>query len=110
MRPEITYIHSDGTRDVVELDAGITIMTAATMRGIRGILGECGGAAMCATCHVYVDPDVVDRFGPMEIDEVEMLDQSAAPVRPNSRLSCQLVMGEGVDRVTVEIPDLQGTR
>lgn len=106
---QVTYIHSDGTRDVVDVEPGTSVMVAATSRGIRGVVGECGGAVMCATCHVYVDSAILDEFEPMEVDEDEMLDEAAAPRRANSRLSCQLVIGEGVDSVVVEVPTLQGT-
>lgn len=108
-QPEVTYVHADGTREVIKVEPGSSVMMAATSNGVRGIIGECGGAAMCATCHVYVDPGVLASFGPMEEDEDEMLAETAAQRKANSRLSCQLVMGEGVDEITVEIPDRQGT-
>ena len=32
----------------------MSIVQAALNAGIGGIVGECGGSMMCATCHVYV--------------------------------------------------------
>jgi 2Fe-2S ferredoxin len=51
---------------------------------------ECGGCLACATCHVYVDPDWMDRVGPQNQDERDTLD-GGFEVQDNSRLSCQIV-------------------
>ena len=53
----IVYVHPSGKRDTLEVSNGLSVMQAATGRGLDGILAECGGNAMCATCHVYVDRD-----------------------------------------------------
>ena len=45
----------DGKQFSVNEVPGITIMEAALKNDIPGILGECGGACSCATCHVYID-------------------------------------------------------
>ena len=55
--PNITFIHPDGSRQVVVADAGSTVMQVATAEGLEEILAECGGNCMCATCHVYVAAD-----------------------------------------------------
>jgi 2Fe-2S ferredoxin len=55
------------------------------------IKAECGGACCCATCHVYVDQDWVERLiAPLE-EEVDMLDEAFDVDEGLSRLSCQLL-------------------
>jgi hypothetical protein len=53
--PTITFVNRDGTREDVAATNGDSALQAATMQGVHGIVAECGGNAMCATCHVYVD-------------------------------------------------------
>lgn len=69
------------------------------------IKAECGGACACATCHVYVSPQWLARLpekSEEEIDQLELLSDS----RPNSRLSCQVLMSEELDGLDVMIaPD-----
>ncbi len=52
--PAITFLEPGGTRRTVSAMPGESLMVAATRAGIDGIIGECGGSAMCATCHCYV--------------------------------------------------------
>ena len=49
--------------------------------------GTCGGMALCASCHCYVESD--HDLKPASEDEEDMLDQ-AFYVEDNSRLSCQI--------------------
>lgn len=67
------------------------------------IKAECGGCCCCATCHVYVAPEWMDKLPPMRDDEESALDQAVAEVRPNSRLSCQIIMSEALNGLKVEI-------
>ena len=57
------------------------------------IKAECGGACACATCHVYVAEDWVEKLAPKSADEEMMLDDAMA-VEDNSRLSCQIILSE----------------
>ena len=66
------------------------------------IKAECGGSCACATCHVYVDEDWVDKLAEMGDEEEDMLD-SAFEVEDNSRLSCQLIMSEELDGLKVTL-------
>ena len=59
--PKVTYVHPDGARETLEIPLGTSIMRAAIINGVDGIVAECGGEMMCATCHVYVEPDQLDR-------------------------------------------------
>lgn len=63
---------------------------------------ECGGACCCATCHVYVHEDWVDKLYEMRDEEEDMLDE-AMEVKENSRLSCQILMSEALDGLKVTI-------
>jgi len=60
------------------------------------IKAECGGACACATCHVYVEGEWLDVVGAPGDEEEDMLD-SVGDVRPNSRLSCQILCSEALD-------------
>ena len=105
--PKIAYIHPNGTRQELEVPVGTSVMQAAVNRGIEEILGECGGNAMCATCHVYVEPDHLDRLPPIGDDEDALLDGAAADRLPNSRLSCQIRVTPELDGLVVRLPDRQ---
>ena len=66
------------------------------------IKAECGGALSCATCHVYVDPDWLPVVGTPSDEEEDMLD-SVGDVRPNSRLSCQILLDDNLDGLRVTL-------
>ena len=51
---KVTYVSPDGQKTEVDVEEGDNIMQAAVANNIEGIVGECGGSMMCATCHVYV--------------------------------------------------------
>jgi 2Fe-2S ferredoxin len=103
--PRVTFVQPDGERRVVEVPVGVSVMKAAVMGGVPGIVAECGGSCMCATCHVYVVSEAA--LPPLSADEDEMLDVTAAERRPTSRLSCQLVVTEDVEELVVDIPETQ---
>ncbi|MGE0850716.1 MAG: 2Fe-2S iron-sulfur cluster-binding protein [Hyphomicrobiaceae bacterium] len=86
---KITFTQPDGSNQVVDADAGMTVMEAAKKNLVPGIEAECGGACACATCHVYVDDAWREKVGPPSEMEEDMLD-FAFDVRPGSRLSCQI--------------------
>lgn len=65
------------------------------------IKAECGGACLCGTCHVYVDPEWVDKLYPKTDDEEDRLMEDAVGVEDSSRLSCQILMSEELDGLRV---------
>lgn len=66
------------------------------------IKAECGGACACATCHVYVSDEWLDKLQPPTDEELDRLD-TAPDVKDNSRLSCQIIMSEDLDGLTVHL-------
>jgi ferredoxin, 2Fe-2S len=105
--PRVTYVEADGAAQTVDVPLGKSLMLAAIANNIPGILGECGGQAMCATCHVYVAEEFVDRLPPMSEDEDEMLEATACERLPNSRLSCQILSTPELDGLVVNLPEDQ---
>lgn len=56
-----------------------------------GVAAICGGMCSCATCHVWVDEEWLDRFPSKDVDEEELL-EFLDQFKANSRLSCQLIL------------------
>ncbi|MDG2003763.1 MAG: 2Fe-2S iron-sulfur cluster-binding protein [Novosphingobium sp.] len=106
--PKITYVAHDGARTDVDVTEGENAMHGALFNGVDGIVGECGGALACATCHCYVDESWIAKVGgPSSQEEQDMLGIAAAEVKPNSRLGCQIVISDELDGLVVHTPDRQ---
>lgn len=105
--PKVVYIEHNGTQHEIELENGWTLMQGATLNGIDGIEGECGGSCSCATCHVYVDENFVDKLEPCTEMEDEMLECTVSERKPNSRLSCQIQASPELDGLIVRMPEAQ---
>ena len=105
--PKVVFVSPAGERHVVDVEVGTSLMTAAVKHGVDGIIGECGGVCMCATCHVYVHNGYFQRLPPIRDMEEAVLDVTNAERLDCSRLSCQLKMTEELDGMTVHIPSSQ---
>lgn len=105
--PDLLFIQPDGREEGFEAADGISLMQAATGFGVDGIVADCGGSAICATCHVYLDPAWADRVPPADENELALLDNTAAERRPTSRLSCQITLGPALQGLVVHVPDRQ---
>ncbi|MFT4437724.1 2Fe-2S iron-sulfur cluster-binding protein [Caballeronia sp. 15715] len=106
--PVVTYILRDGSRKEIDVPIGTSVMEAAIHNNVRGIDGECGGCLSCATCHVYIDASSTASLASADESELELLDGVAAERRPESRLSCQLVVTPAMSGLVVAIPLRQG--
>jgi len=102
----VKYIHADGNETEVEMESDESIMSLALNNMVDGIVGECGGAQACATCHCYLDEQFSEHFSPKSEMEEAMLE--AAPGRQkNSRLSCQLELHDDLPDIVVKLPSSQ---
>lgn len=101
---KITFATSDGFSRTINAENGRSFMEVAVDNEVPGISADCGGNAMCATCHVHVAADDFDRLPAMADDEREMLEVTRTPARPTSRLACQLRVDEALGPITVEVP------
>ena len=103
---QITYVEHDGTEHVVDSQTGVSLMQAAIDNLVPGIDADCGGECSCATCHVMVNENWLEKVGPPGEMEESMLDLN--PERQeNSRLSCQVEVSEELDGLTVTMPEFQ---
>ena len=105
--PKITYISEDNKTNTVEVQNGLTVMEGAIQNDIPGIDADCGGGMSCATCHVYVAENWLDKLPQKEDGEEDMLDMAFEP-KKNSRLSCQLIVSDELDGLIVNTPSKQG--
>ncbi len=105
--PVINCLLPDGTTRSVEATTGRSVMEAAIHGNVRGIDAECGGCCSCATCHVYVDESYLPLIPAADEMEDELLQGVASERRPESRLSCQLIVSPALDGLTVSVPESQ---
>jgi 2Fe-2S ferredoxin len=102
-----TFNHPESGVEMVWMEPGVSIMKAAILNGVGNIVGECGGQAMCATCHVIVRPEYREQLPPLGEDEDEMLDCAATARTDGSRLGCQLKAGDHFSTIEVDLPEAQ---
>ena len=103
---KITYHTHNSKTHAIDVQNGLTVMEGAVQNDIPGIDADCEGGMACATCHVYVKDDWFNKITPKEDGEEDMLDMAFEP-KKNSRLSCQIIISEELDGLTVNIPSKQ---
>ena len=91
----------EGNSHKLDADIGSKIMEIIRDAGLD-IEAACGGCCACATCHVYVDNNWIEKLNPKGDEEESMLDQ-AFNVTNVSRLSCQLEFEEKLDGIKLTL-------
>jgi 2Fe-2S ferredoxin len=100
--PKIEVTKRDGEVEVVDATNGRSLMENLREGGIDEILALCGGNCSCATCHVHVARDWLDKLPPMSADEDDLLDSSDHR-QDNSRLSCQIPVTDALGGLAVTV-------
>jgi 2Fe-2S ferredoxin len=103
---KITFKDYKGNSKTIEIEHGLTVMEGAIQNDIPGIDADCGGSMACATCHVYVEDEWLNKIKKAEDAEIDMIDMANDP-KKNSRLSCQLIVSEELDGLVVTTPKKQ---
>ena len=105
--PQITYTTHKGVDQVVDVPLGWSLMEGAVKNDVSGVLADCGGSCVCATCHIIID-DAKWRalIPPPSAGELEMIEIVAEPAE-GSRLSCQVTVTEELDGLKVRLPASQ---
>lgn len=102
--PRVTYQPQAGPTTMIDAPLGASVRDVALAHGVAGIIGECGGQLMCASCHVYVDEAFLELLPARTEEEDEMLESTASERLPNSRLSCQIRLNAELDGLIVRLP------
>lgn len=100
----VKWILPDGREVTADVSSYANLMAAAVNNNIPNVVGECGGCLSCATCHVYVSDDWLERIGAAHGSESDMLDVVEAPRQSGSRLSCQIPVGPALDGLVLIVP------
>lgn len=98
------FVDAAGSAARLQGETGQTLMQAAVAANLPGIAADCGGLMTCGTCHVFVNEKHARLLPLAQADELAMLDFTAVPRTPCSRLSCQIELTEALDGLTVDLP------
>ena len=104
---KITFNTHDNKIHTFDVQNGLTVMEGAVQNDVPGIDADCGGGMACATCHVYIKEEWWHKLPKKEDGEEDMLDMAYEPNK-FSRLSCQILISDELDGLTVSIPSNQG--
>jgi ferredoxin, 2Fe-2S len=100
---KVTFIEADGARREVDAELDDTLMQAAYKANVSGIIAECGGSAMCATCHCYVLETPGGELPMPKNDEADTIEFNANEPRDNSRLTCQIRVTEMLEGAVFQV-------
>ena len=99
--PLIRVLDRAGKEHEIQAPVGTTLMEA--LRDLEhGVPALCGGMCSCATCHVYVHPEWIDKLLPAMSDEMDVIAE-LAHASGHSRLSCQIQCTEELSQLQVTI-------
>jgi ferredoxin len=101
---KITVIDRENQSHLLDAptDMNLNVMEVCKMYELP-VEGTCGGMALCASCHCYVESD--HELSEMSDDEMAMLD-AAFFVEKNSRLGCQLRISETMEGLVVRLAEV----
>ena len=106
---KVNFVLKNGSVETIEVPIYNTLMEATKYYSKNGYIetidAECGGSCACCTCHVIIDDEWIDKVGkqPEGSAEQALLDYEVLS-KDNSRLSCQVILDESIDGLTVHIP------
>ena len=100
--PKIFVTKRDASVEIMECLPGLSAMELIRSAGVDELLALCGGSCSCATCHIYVDENWLSTLPAISEDENDLL-ESSNHRRRESRLSCQIKLGDALDGLRVTI-------
>ena len=100
---KITVVDREGLRHelIAPTDMSMNLMEVCKSYELA-VKGTCGGMAMCASCHCYIES--AHELNAPSDDEEDMLDQ-AFFVEDNSRLGCQIFMKPEYEGLMVRLAE-----
>ncbi len=99
--PKIIFRSKEGDK-IVDAREGETLLEVAERAGV-GLFGGCGGAGVCGSCQVYIEPKYLEKINEASFEEQDLL-EALPNGKVNSRLACQVKVSDELDGMVVEIP------
>ena len=100
-RISINIVDIDGEKYTIQVDFDVNLSLMDAIRDAGFPMGNCGGMALCASCHCYVIHD--NELNSQSDDEQAILDQLPNSDVNRSRLICQIPISKEIDGVTLII-------
>ncbi len=98
---KVTVVDRQGEEHLLEAPTDMSLnMMELCKASELPVEGTCGGMALCASCHMYIESD--HELPEASDDEEDMLDQ-AFFVEDNSRLGCQIKLHNDLDGLRVKL-------
>ena len=97
----IHIIDIDGKKSAIQtlVDSDVTLMDVLRDAGFS--MGNCGGMALCASCHCYIEENI--QLNIPSIEEHSMLDQLHNSDLTKSRLVCQIPLSEKLNGIVLRL-------
>ena len=89
---------SDKFKIIVQTDVDSNLSLMDAIRDAGFPMGNCGGMALCASCHCFIDTN--NGLNHKTLEEEDMLDQLHNS-KINSRLICQIPLSQELDGITL---------
>lgn len=86
---------------VVQAEEGETLLEVAQHNNIP-LIGGCGGAGICGSCLVNIDPEWINKLDEPEFSEQDLL-ECLPMYKSTSRLACQVKLNSNLDGLIVII-------
>jgi 2Fe-2S ferredoxin len=100
---KVTVIDREGKAHELDAPTDMNMNMMELCKAVElPVEGTCGGMAMCASCHMYIESE--HELSEMSEDEENMLDQ-AFFVEDNSRLGCQIHLKAELDGLKVRLAE-----
>ena len=108
MNVSITVKYKDIEEQIIA-PVGATLMEAIKFYSKNlqdSISADCGGNCACATCHVHIQPNQLFKVGKIEHnsmeDELLLYEHNQSEY---SRLSCQIILKQEHNGISLTIPE-----
>ncbi len=88
----------------IEVDGQTGLSVMENIRDLQDSVDAiCGGLCSCATCHVHIDPQWLDKLPPRHEEEDMLVSDSMYFDPERSRLSCQITLTDELDGLTLTV-------
>ena len=99
---KVTVIDREGVSHELEAPTDMSMNMMEVCKSYElPVEGTCGGMAMCASCHMYIESETV--LPPKSNDEEDMLDEAFFVDDEKSRLGCQLHITPELNNLVVKL-------